>query len=241
MELEQILSCLSPEDTTNRLFGVEIEVIGINPHTAASVLSRAGIPIREEGYNHSRRTWWKATTDGSLTNRSDGFGSCELVSPPLPFNIESLKLVAGVIRILDGFGATVDQSCGIHVHVDSRDLAGCMVDFSRVIFLRYRECEEVIDQMVAPHRRVRSNTYCKTLKDINRNTQYGSLRYDRYQKLNFHSFERHGTLEFRQLEGCLEETKVVSWIIFCLTFFEQTRTYFLSHGISEISEANRWV
>jgi len=235
MDLEQILSQVT--NTTNRLFGIEIEVNGINPAAANNVLTRAGINARHESYNHQRRTWWKVTTDGSLSGRQE---SCEVVSPPLPFNVESLKLVAGVLRTLRAAGATVDDSCGIHVHIDSRDLVTDFAGFARVLFLRYRECESIIDQMVAPNRRNNGNTFCKTLKSIGRTSNFGSLRYDRYQKLNFNSFERHGTVEFRQHEGCLDDKKVVSWVIFCMVFFEDSRLYFRETGIREIQEAQLW-
>ncbi len=234
MNLEQVLSHVS--STTNRLFGIEIEVNGITPRMATNALASAGVATREESYNHARRTWWKVTTDGSL---SGGSNSCEVVSPPLPYNVESLKLVGLVIRTLRANGATVDLSCGIHVHVDCRDLTTVMADFSRVIFLRYRECEDIIDQMVDQNRR--NNRYCATLKELSRASHYASLRYNRYQKLNFCSFERHGTIEFRQHEGSLDDAKVVSWIVFCLTFFEKTREYFLEHGISHIQNPAQWV
>lgn len=235
MDLEQILSQVP--STTNRLFGIEIEINGITPHSAFTVLNRTGIAVREESYNHQRRTWWKVTTDGSLSGRNE---SCEVVSPPLPFNVESLKLVAGVLRTLKAAGATVDDTCGIHVHVDSRDLVTDMAGFARVLFLRYRESESIIDQMVAPNRRNNGNRFCKTLKGIGRASNFGNLRYDRYQKLNFNSFERHGTIEFRQHEGCLDDKKVVSWIIFCMVFFEDSRAYYRQLGTTEIQEAQLW-
>lgn len=236
MQLERILA--NVPQLPQRLFGVEIEVNNINQNRAASVLNAAGIQARSESYNHTRRSWWKVTTDGSLSGGAQN--ACEIVSPPLPFNVESLKLVAAVIRTLRAEGATVDNTCGLHVHVDARDLTRSMEDFSRIIFLRYRESEEIIDQMVAANRRTSSNTFCKTMKHLTRNSRFGNLQYDRYQKLNFNSFPRHGTIEFRQHEGCLDDAKVVSWIIFCSAFFESTRLYYLEHGAEEISQAQSW-
>lgn len=59
---------------------------------------------------------------------------------------------------------------------------------------------------------------------------------DRYRKINFMSFIQHGTVEFRQLEGTLDEVKVAHWINFCLTFVSESallaKSYVHSGAIS---------
>lgn len=236
MNLDTILDTV--QNPTGRLFGIEIECIGLSCAAATEALVRAGIPCYNEGYNHSRRDYWKAVTDASLTG---GTGrSAEVVSPPLPFTVESLKQVAKVMETLKLAGARVDNSCGMHVHVDARDMTSNMADFSRILFLKYRENEDMIDRLVASTRRNSVSTFCRSMKNLNRTSNWETLRYERYQKLNFQSFQRHGTVEFRQHEGCLTETKAVAWIIFCVTFFEECRTYFNEHRLNEVMTVAQW-
>jgi hypothetical protein len=231
MTLEEILNnVINP---TNRLFGVEIEVNNLSPSNAQNVLRQININSRVEDYNHSRRTWWKITRDGSL---SGGSNSCEIVSPPLPFNKDSLKLVAAIIEAIRVGGGAVDSTCGLHVHVDARNITARMDKFSRILFLKYRENESIIDRLVNSNRRGNANRFCMSLQNLERNTVYATLRRDRYYKLNFASFERHGTIEFRQHEGCLNEKKVVAWIIFCVGFFESTLQFFNSQNQTQIDE-----
>lgn len=237
MNIETLISNIP--NFSNRLFGIEIEVNGLNRHTACDLLCSYDIDTRSEEYNHTNRRWWKCTTDSSLSgHRYDS--ACEIVSPPLPFNRESLELVAKVLKILKDSGATVDETCGLHVHVDARDMTQEMPDFSRILFLRYRECEEMIDKLVATNRRTDSNMYSRSMKRYNRSTSFQNLRGDRRNKLNFQSFERHGTVEFRQHEGCVNSVKVVAWVAFCVNFFEQSQTYFRDKGVSEVMNAGRW-
>lgn len=220
----------------NRKFGIEIEFLGLYPNETSEILSEHHIECRSEGYNHDVRSWWKATTDGSLSDRR----STELVSPPLPFNEESLITIGKIFQILTDNGGYVDQSCGIHVHIDARDLSRSIQDFSRFLFIRYRESENTIDSLVAPNRRSNNNTYCTSMKQLPRTTKYSRLRNNRYQKLNFCSFERHGTIEFRQHEGSLNGPKVNTWISFCMFFFEDTRKLFLQEGSQILENIHTW-
>ncbi len=237
MNIETLISNIP--SFSGRLFGVEIEVNGLSRTRAADILILNNIDARAEDYNHTSRNWWKCTTDSSLSGHNNN-NACEIVSPPLPFNRANLELVAKVIKLLKDSGATVDETCGLHVHVDARDMANSMPDFSRVLFLRYRECEEMIDKLVAQNRRTDSSNYSRSMKRYNRITSYHNLRGDRRNKLNFQSYDRHGTVEFRQHEGCVNSTKVVAWIAFCVNFFEQSQAYFRDKGVTEIINAGRW-
>ncbi len=215
MNVEQLLSNI--DTFSERLFGVEIEVYNISQSRAAQVLTAAGIDCRREEYNHEARTWWKTVPDGSLPDNS-----AEVVSPPLPFNKESLEQVAKVIQVLKDNFAQVNRSCGLHVHVNARNVARYQ-DFAYLLYQRYRINELAIDKFIAEHRRGNnSQSYARTL-------EYNPLTYNhimshvsRGSKINLHSYPVHGTVEFRHHEGCLNETKVVSWIAFCVGFFEDT-------------------
>jgi hypothetical protein len=51
------------------------------------------------------------------------------------------------------------------------------------------------------------------------------MRFDRYQKLNLESLERHGTIEFRQHSGTVDAEKAVNWVRLCTAFIETTASY----------------
>ncbi len=222
---------------SGRLFGIEIECIGLNTLQAADLLNANNVPSRDESYNHSRRGHWKITTDSSING--EGRETCEVVSPPLAFTAENLRLVAKVVNLLKDAGCTVNTSCGLHVHVDSRDVRN-FPTFARILFLRYREAEEEIDRMMDITRRANNNRFCRTLKNLNRNASFDSINADRYQKLNFQSFQRHGTVEFRQHHGTMDAVRIISWLIFCVDFWQQTHAYFMQQGHTEIVNASRW-
>lgn len=222
MNLEQVL--LSQENYCGRRFGVEIEVYNISQERAATVLTDAGIDCRYEEYNHTTRTWWKTVPDGSLPANS-----AEVVSPPLPFTKESLEQVAKVLSTLRTSGALVNQSCGLHVHIDAQNIAD-YENFAYRLYQRYRICEPDIDKFIATHRRGNtSSSYSRTLDYNPRSYQNILANVSRGSKLNLHSYAVHGTVEFRHHEGCLNEMKVVAWIMFCMNFFESTLAFHTSN------------
>lgn len=192
----------------HRAFGVEIELKGLSPAQAAMAIRAAGLTAYDESYNHSDRPHWKVVLDGSVS------GGCEVVSPVLSGQ-DGLTQVETVMTALRDAGGTVDVSCGLHVHVDARDLTGDQ--FARV-FGFYTERQPLFDQLVAPSRR--RNQYCRPYRsdeidDIkgqavrNDKQVYWS---DRYRTVNVCSFGRHGTIEFRQHQGTLSGTKTTAWV-----------------------------
>ena len=72
-----------------------------------------GTPIAGPQFNGRP---WKAERDGSISIRERGHVACEFVSPILKGN-------AGVAHVLEfltflwRIGATVNESCGLHVHI----------------------------------------------------------------------------------------------------------------------------
>lgn len=223
-----------------RKFGVEVEFVGISRMQAQAAIVSAGVSCRVEHYGHAVPNQWKIVEDGSVVdNRGQRTGG-ELVSPPLSGET-GLAQVQTVLRALAGAGATVNKTCGLHVHVDAADLVGA--DIAR-IFVNYRNAEVLVNQMM-PRSRV-NNTYCKAISGmydfsafIGRlqtapgRDSYGSLtapvlseahRFDRYHTVNLASFARHGTLEFRHHSGTVNATKVTNWIQFVLYFVQNAKT-----------------
>jgi hypothetical protein len=209
----------------NRKFGIEIEAYGVTKIAINTALNAAGIICHIEGYNHETRPHWKIVSDASLS----GDMTFELVSPILE-GVNGLEQVMTVGNVLEQIGAKVNKSCGLHVHIDGRDLT--VPQLSRVckMWLKYESC---FDSIVPESRR--NNPFCKAIRakfasleaafkaidgavrvrDLTQvmNSDRNSTVYtSRYHKFNLESMARHGTVEFRQHSGTVNGLKMVNWV-----------------------------
>ena len=208
----------------NRNFGVEIEACNCTRERLARELTAAGINVQVEGYNHTDHTdHWKLVTDSSLS----GNNTFELVSPIL-HGEQGLEELEKVCWVLDLCNAKVNDTCGLHVHMDAAEFD--LTTWKNLI-LTYKRLEGVIDNFM-PHSR-RNNRYCKALSAITENSikharNIGDLRaaffHNRYHKVNLEAYARHRTVEFRQHGGSTNFTKMSAWIHFLakmITFAKQ--------------------
>ncbi|MFT4413201.1 amidoligase family protein [Fredinandcohnia humi] len=228
---------------TNRSFGVEIEFFGVHYSTVIDALTRKGINVKHESYNHTTRRHWKLVFDASVTNTGTGNyrGGHEIVSPVLRGK-EGLNELKIVLDTLDEIGASVDRTCGLHVHHDVNDFE--LENFKNIYYLYYK-FEKFFDAVVAPSRRGNNNTYCQgirkaqveALKNACSLNDINSIFSSRYCKLNFQSFFRQGTIEFRQHGGTINSEKVLNWIIFTQAIVERGKleTIRVSHDREEVT------
>lgn len=205
----------------NRKFGIEIECMlprNVTMTSLAAAITAAGVDCYNAGYSHSRSNQWKIVSDGSLS----GGNGMELVSPPL-FGATALTQIEKVCRVLNEQGATVNRSCGLHVHVDANNMSAPAL---RKLAAIYIENENIIDSFMPMSRRGSNNTFCGTLTRTNmsslsvaRNASEiaNSIAHgNRYVKLNFAAFLRHGTVEFRHHSGTVDADKINKWLVACL-------------------------
>ena len=210
--------------TFNRNFGIEIEAYNCTRERLARELTAAGISVEIEGYNHTDHTdHWKLVTDGSLS----GNNTFELVSPIL-HGEQGLEELEKVCWVLDLCNAKVNDSCGLHVHMDAAEFD---LQTWKNLIITYKRLENVIDHFMPRSRR--NNSYCRTLvaiseASINRASNISALRaafeHDRYRKVNLEAYARHRTVEFRQHGGSTNFTKMSTWIHFLskmITFAKQ--------------------
>ena len=209
--------------TFNRNFGIEIEAYNCSKQKLAQELTAAGIKVKVEDYNHiDSQERWKITSDGSLT----GNQSFELVSPIL-HGEEGLKDLEKVCWVLELCDVKVNNSCGLHIHMDA---AGFTLQTWKNLALSYKRLEKVIDAFMPSSRR--NNRFCQgfanitetqiksagTITDLRR--AFGN---DRYRKVNLEAYARHRTVEFRQHSGTTNFTKMSAWVYFLaklITFAE---------------------
>lgn len=210
--------------TFNRNFGIEIEAYNCTRERLERELTAAGINVQVEGYNHTDHTdHWKLVTDSSLS----GNNTFELVSPIL-HGEQGLEELEKVCWVLDLCNAKVNDTCGLHVHMDAAEF-----DLStwKNLILTYKRLEGIIDNFMPRSRR--NNRYCKALSAITENSikharNIGDLRaaffHNRYHKVNLEAYARHRTVEFRQHGGSTNFTKMSAWIHFLakmITFAKQ--------------------
>lgn len=196
-----------------RKFGIEIEAYNCTREKLASELRAAGIDVAVEGYNHTTRNHWKLVTDASLT----GNNTFELVSPVLEGEA-GLKELEKVCWVLEFCDVKVNDSCGLHIHMDAADFD---LQTWKNLALSYKHLERVIDSFMPQSRR--QNYYCKGLSSISAaDIQAAQSIHDlqaafgnnRYRKVNLEAYARHRTVEFRQHSGTTNFTKMENWIRF---------------------------
>lgn len=207
---------------TNRLMGIEIEFINktaaVDCNAVARAINAAGVNCYYAGYNHNTVQQWKVVTDSSVRN-NNGQSGAELVSPPM--TMEQFKAQLPIVcEVLKQLGMTANKTCGFHVHHDARDF---QVDTFKKLYAMYIRFEDALDTLMPESRRGNNNNYCQGYKH-NQQSLLDSIRRvrtvsdivnligTRYVKLNLQSFQRHGTVEFRQHSGTTEADKMLNWM-----------------------------
>ncbi|MRJ09738.1 amidoligase enzyme [Ornithobacterium rhinotracheale] len=219
----------------NRKFGVEIEFFGPSDEDLAFKMNLSGLAYQMERYNHATRNHWKFTTDSSIR----GDNAKELVSPPLQGNdgLQALRKACKALRLAD---AKVNRSCGLHIHIDANDFD---LESFKLLVRNWIRIEPQIDQMMPPSRRANNNTYCQSNIDANIDQRINrastilhltNIFGTRYKKLNLLSFQRHGTIEFRQHGGSTNYRKIKQWILICSRLVEASKQGISINNLNQI-------
>lgn len=224
--------------------GVELECTNVNRARVRAICAERGIETRDDylNYNHhDSQSAYKLMRDSSLRqSRGDFYAPCEIVTPVLN-DLSSLKTVC---EVLNEAGASVNKTCGFHVHFGAADFTDAQW---RRIILNYARIEPIIDSFMAPSRRGNASQWCSSIIDHAREIEAMSeptfaemrraFRLDRYHKVNLEAFERHHTIEFRQHAGTLNFVKIENWVNFLaglLTYSIQNETLIEARSIDEL-------
>ena len=224
--------------------GVEIEVVvpkGISERELTNSLVRemraAKIDVNAVGYTHDTTSYWKITSDGSI--RPAGV---EVVSPILKGKrgLAELKKCIGAIRRA---GGSVNKSVGIHVHFGAN---GLELDHFKNILYNYAGFEPIINKTLYESRRNsqwarlvssipdltnkidRSNSFDELATNVFGGDPYNYRGGARYYSVNFMAYRRHGTVEFRQLQGSVEEDTIIYWVYWLHFLIEASKRKRLS-------------
>jgi hypothetical protein len=219
-----IITSLPFEYNFNRTFGIELEVYGASRESLIREITRAGIQIEGQTYNHRTSTQWKIVSDSSIS----GANGNEIVSPVLT-GLDGMEQIKKICIGLNRAGAKINNSCGFHVHFGANDFN---LDNFKNLLTSFTHLEEKFDDIIPASRRANNNSFCKnissitagnkitTIQKINSATSINSMASSvfgggRYYKLNVQSFLRYGTVEFRQHSGTTQFSKIKNWILIC--------------------------
>jgi hypothetical protein len=234
-------------------FGVEIEMTGISREDASKKL--AGLWGTNSTYA-GHKTWkttdtkgrtWMFERDGSISSerkvngqrmRANDDLSTEMVTPIL--NYEDIELLQDAVRTLRKAGALVNESCGIHVHVDAanhnakslRNLVNIMASKDDLLYRalqidhnrEYSYAKKVESNLVEQVNRIKPET-TEALASIwykgNTTNRYYHYDNSRYHGLNLHAVWSKGTAEFRLFNSTLHAGEVKAYIQLCLAISAQ--------------------
>ena len=212
-----------PLDFKDQYFGCEIELTGINRATAAQTLADLFGTRAEHsggGYDAYRvkdldGKEWKIVRDGSIhpecRRRSVLIGETykvELNSPKLEYG--EMEKLQEVVRALRRAGGIVNDSCGMHVHVDAS---------------KHTPQSQAVDEPILEEiRKLPSGASMDQLKDRWYRGRDGSdyhYHQSRYHALNLHSVFYHGTVEWRLFNSTLHAGEVKANIILAMAISAQ--------------------
>lgn len=184
----------------------------------------------------------------------DGIYKVEMNSPKLEYS--ELGKLQEVVRALRRAGAVVNESCGMHVHVDAsrhtprslKNALSIMYSKEDILFKALnvnerrveRWCQKVREPMLEKIRKLPANTTMERLKrEWYERSDESDEHYNwtRYYALNLHSVFYRGTLEWRCFESTLHAGKVRANITLALAIsaqaINQSRTVMRKTEISE--------
>ena len=246
----------------DQCFGVEVEMTGITREQAAQVLADY-FGTAPYHYGGAYDGWsvrdpegkkWKLVSDSSINGeRWTGTGYVaddvrdyyvEMVTPKLTYS--ELPRLQECVRRVQKAHAKVNNSCGIHVHVDAanhnrqslKNLIGIMYSKEDILFKAlqvdpFREhqfCQKVREPMLKQARTLSAEETrdLTLLEDIwydgfetcssDRHDHYNKTR---YYALNLHSVFYRGTVEWRCFNSTLHAEKVAAYVNLCLAISAQ--------------------
>ena len=242
----------------NQCFGLEDEMTGITREQAANALAELfGTQARYTGGGYGK--WavkdpegktWTLMSDSSITTErkvngkyeyaSNSSYEVEMVTPKLTF--EEIPKLQEAIRALRRAGAKVNDSCGLHIHIDAtnhnrqslKNLMSIMFSKEDILFkaLQVNEgrardyCQKVREPMLTKVRKLSADE----TKDLTRlesiwyegnNGSYEHYNWTRYYALNLHSVFYRGTVEFRCFNATLHAGIVKAYVHLCLAMSAQ--------------------
>ena len=245
-------------DMQDQCFGVEVEFTGITREQAAIALANYfGTTPRYKGGTYG--TWvvrdtenkeWKLVSDASIQGERktpDGYARTgdrnywvEMVSPKLTY--DELPKFQECVRQMRHAGGKVNDSCGIHIHIDAanhnrqslKNLLSIMFSKEDILFKALKVnpnrvetyCKKVREPMLQKARQLSAEETTDLTQlesiwyegNINSREHYN---WTRYYALNLHAVFYRGTVEFRCFNSTLHADRAAAYINLCLAMSAQ--------------------
>ncbi len=225
-------------------FGVEIEFTGISRGKTADLIAQyfnstvvIGGRLDARSIRDEQGRSWQVVSDSSIRAQpSREEFKVEVVSPILVY--EDIETIQEILRTLRKAGAKVNETCGIHIHIDGANhnakslknivnFIGSRQDLIyealQVKSNRERYCKKLDSRLHSKIKStkniVRTDIHSTWYSPVNHGHAFGSGgRYNdtRYQGLNLHSFFDKGTVEFRMFNSTMHAGVLKTYIQFCL-------------------------
>jgi hypothetical protein len=109
-------------------------------------------------------------------------------------------------------GCRVDTACGLHVHIDVRDLTYTQ---AQDVYLNLAKLQRHL-KLLCPESRM-NNRYCRWRKNHNTGNRYAAI--------NFVAFCKYQTIEFRCQGGSTEPEKIHFWAELCWQLVQWARSF----------------
>jgi len=247
IDLEQIelarLVSISSGRARGMTIGIEIEFLApSNMDTFRDCLetnlqsmnSNASISRRTGGLHNNTRNLWQMARDSSINAEYDTYGM-ELISPILKGE-SGLMQAVDIMKALETCGATVNRSCGVHVHFGVERMSWTSV---QRIIETYTYNQDLINTTLPASRRNsrwahnipldesnarhgvslsryqafgEEHTTADVVAFLGGNTSYSDNRYFAVNLLG--AYARHKTIEFRAHGGTVDALKLEMWVRF---------------------------
>lgn len=237
-------------------FGVEIEMTGVTRKQAAEAVAKIwNTTARHTGgaydaweVTDSESKIWKFMSDGSIreeawnngeyTRMSNPQYRVEMITPKLDY--AEIPKLQDAVRAVRQIHAKVNDSCGLHVHVDAsrfdnktlKNLMSIMYSKEELLFQALDVPETRVERWCKPVRenvlkKVRSMTPNAGRSRLERIWYEGDVRtgehynWTRYHALNLHSMFYRGTVEYRLFNSTLHAGRVKAYVHLALGISSQ--------------------
>lgn len=242
---------LSPIDQTRKM-GFEFECGIPRSISHAELANRIGLELRSQGitrygagnraYGHTRSGNSDVLVKPDSSLRFRNYYGAEVVTPVLQGE-DTYRVIRAILKTLNGrTSASVNKSCGFHLHLDVADYS--LTDWKAFI-CRYLRAERRIFSTIAPSRfyghfsvplfrqlesRMGFNSptsdclierYCREIWDCNSLRDiYSLFGHTRYTAINIEPVATglRTAIEFRMHNGTLCPDKAIAWAEFWLAF-----------------------
>lgn len=124
---------------------------------------------------------------------------------------EMKKILNRVKLVMEECKAEVNNSCGLHVHLDmrNRDMKKCV----KSLLSKQKEFRKMVDKSRL------QNSMCKPLTA----TLAKRKQQDRYRDINLCAYEKFGTVEIRIHEGCVNTWEIYNWCRYLISIVDNKK------------------